>query len=50
MQRVEQNVMLNFKGAPPQTVVDCAYYFCKFQMGGEKFWLKVEQELDVESL
>jgi hypothetical protein len=30
MQRVEQSVMLNFKAAPPQAVVDCAYYFCKF--------------------
>lgn len=42
--------MLNFKGTPAQTIVDCAYYFCKFQQGTEKFWQKLEEELDVESL
>ena len=46
--------MLNFKQTSPNTVVEAAYYFCKFQRGSEKFWTKVEQielsQLEITSL
>ena len=43
LDRLEQHIMLNFKQTSPSTVVEAAYYFCKFQRGSEKFWTKVEQ-------
>jgi len=30
LKKIETHILLNFKNVPAQTIVDAAYYFCKF--------------------
>jgi hypothetical protein len=43
LERAEKHIILNFRQTSSQTLVDAAYYFCKFQFGSEQFWNKIGQ-------
>ena len=49
IQRLESNIMLRFKEHSPQSIVEAAYYFCKFKTGSDQFWNKIST-LDIQSL